>query len=166
MPGSTGARPPRDEVLEREAKAILLRTAGATYEEIARTEHNGRRMFANRQNARAAVLRALERRHYEGVDNYRELQRARYERMIRATYSAAIAGDWEAFTHLRLVMQDLNRLLGLNMPTRLEVTDEMDREIQTLAAAFQELDGTWDITGIPEGSPPSDIMVGEEREEG
>jgi hypothetical protein len=161
MPGSTGARPTKDETLIKRSKAVTLRMAGATYDEIARTEHNGRPLYANRQNARVAVLRALEERHYEGIDQYRELQRARYERLVRTLYPRALGGDLDAMGELRRMMADLNRLLGLNMPTKIEVTDSMDAEIAALAAQLGE-DGTWDITGIPEGEPPTHEQVEEE----
>lgn len=146
--GSPGARPPADEVLAKQTKAITLRQAGATYDEVAKLVG-----YANRQNARQAVLAALEGRRIEAVDEYRALNNARYERMIRTLWATAHSGDLDAMAELRRVLQDQNRLLGLNAPTKVEITDQVDAEIKALAAQLSE-DGSWDITGIPDEPMP------------
>jgi hypothetical protein len=165
MPGSTGARPDKDVVLRKRAAAVTGRRNGLTYQEIADIRgDDGKPLYANRQNARAAVLAALQDRMDEAVDQYRAVQGDRYERMIRSLWATANQGGGrglDAMAELRRVMADLNRLYGLNVPTKIEITDEMDREISALAAKLGD-DGTWDITGIPDGDPP---MEPEEQEQ-
>lgn len=149
--GSTGARPPRDEVLEKQHKVLVLRAAGASYEEIAKAVG-----YANRQNARAACLAALNAQVHEAVDSLRNLEGARLDRLQRAIWSAALSGDLNAMDRVLRIMDARARLYGLNAPTKLEITDEIDREIQMLAASLGS-DETWDITGIP-----ADVGEGEE----
>lgn len=149
MPGSTGSRPTRDEVLAKQSKALVLRAAGATYADIARAEHNGRPMYSDRANARKAVLAALEERVTEDVAHLRALESARLDRLQRAIWPAALAGDIDAVNATLRLMDRRARLLGLDMPTKVEVTDAMDEEIRMLVAQLGE-DDSWSITGVPD----------------
>lgn len=144
MPGSTGARPTADEVLQRRNKALVLRQAGATWDEVARGAG-----YANRQNARQAVMKHLEEHAVENVHQLRALEGARLDRLQRTLWTRALGGDLDAIDRTLRIMDQRAKLLGLNAPTKIEITDEMDREIQQLAALMDD-DGTWNITGIPE----------------
>lgn len=155
LPGgqrAQGKRVSQADILENRRKAVTLRQAGATYEEIARTLG-----YNDRSNARKAVLRALEDHLAEDVSHLRAMQNARYLRLLRVVWADAIGGDGDAYDRAMRTMDAMNRLNGLNAPTRIEVTDEMDREIATLAASLTD-DGSWNVTNVA-AMPDTDIST-------
>jgi hypothetical protein len=145
-------------VLEKQRIALQARLQGATYDAIARIDYHGAPLYANRQNAQKAVLAALSSQVADTVDQLRSVQAARYERLVRAMWAQALNLDPMALTQLRRYMADYNRLMGLNAPTRIEVSDEIDREIALLASQLGD-DGTYDITGVPMDDEPVEEEV-------
>jgi hypothetical protein len=112
------------EVAERRAKAVQLRIAGASLDEIAAALHYG---GSSAESRRAAVSKDL-RRAYEAAQatqaasaaEWRELELARLDRIQRGVWAQAIAGDTKAVRAVLLVMDRRARLLGLDAPTRID----------------------------------------------
>lgn len=148
-PGRNGAK---DRQMAKRTRALELRDAGWTLDAIAASEWpegSGKRLYGHRQAARRAILQALEAHESETVREYRALNTRRLERLLRACWEAALTPNLDAIREARMLIADLSKLQGANMPTRLELTDDMDREIEELVAALQVDDDTWDITGVP-----------------
>jgi hypothetical protein len=142
--GSTGARPTADEVLQRQTKALQARNSGLTWEQTAQFAG-----YSNRQNAQKAVMKLLQANAVESVDEHRALSALRLERLLQSVWARALQGDMAAWDRAERAVMDLARLMGSIMPTKIEVTDEMDREIKALAAALSKGDA-FDITDLPQ----------------
>lgn len=101
----------------RQSRAVELACAGHPYESIARQVG-----YANRGTAWKVVQKALDKRVVDHVDELRELTLARLEKLLKAHWPRAMAGDVAAANIvLRIVAQEI-RLLGLewtgeNAPT-------------------------------------------------
>jgi len=129
-------RNPDPEVLDKERQAVELRRAGATYEEIARAIG-----YATAQGAWLAYNRAMKRTLVEaGTEEIRQTEADRLDRLHRALWPQAIAGDVKAITSILRLMERRARLLGLDAPTKIqaEVTNyeggsDIDREVARLA---------------------------------
>lgn len=119
-------------------KAAQLRAAGATFREI------GDSLNIDPTWARTLVLKALEAAKYEAADVMRELEGQRLDRMQRAHWSAALAGDNNSTRTIIRIMERRARLFGLDAPTRLEVSEaafdhsELDRELAALLGAMSQ----------------------------
>ena len=114
---STGAavevrsRPRRTDAAHakfRQARAIELALAGKDYSSIAREIG-----YANRSGAWKLVQKALRERVVEDVDALREREVNRLDRVHRAFWPAAIAGDLAAANVILRTMEQRARLLGL-----------------------------------------------------
>lgn len=118
---------------EREAVALELRKAGATYDDIAR-----RLGYSNRSAARRLVVRALERTVSEPADELRTLECARLDALLQALWPKAMEGNPRSVEVALQVMDRRARLLGLDMPQRRVVevltADVVDRAIRELEA--------------------------------
>ena len=106
---------------ERRMKAIRLRKAGLTLDEIvdARIGYSSRGAVSN------AIQRSLEDSESEEVETYRELNKIRLEDLLRLNWAIAHSqGDPEqmkAMENCRRIIADLRQLYGLDSPTRLDV---------------------------------------------
>lgn len=152
MPGSTGARPTKDETYQRRRRAIELRLAGASWEEVARAPRSPddpRRLYADRHAARKAVQAALREHLAAEVEEYRFLHGARLERLLRASWPLAMQGSAEHQNAALRTMAQIADLWGLNAPKNVVVGGELDAEIQALIASMAPADPTWDLTGVP-----------------
>lgn len=112
------------EVAERRARAVQLRIAGASLDEIAAALSYG---GSSAESRRAAVSKDLRRawesaREAQAVSavELRELELARLDRIQRGVWAHAVAGDTKAVRAVLGVMDRRARLLGLDAPTRLE----------------------------------------------
>lgn len=134
MAGSAGF-PGRERanVLEREAKAVALKAAGATYAEV------GRVLGTDRSNAAKIVRRALEREHSEAVALMRQVEGERLDRLQRGLWLQATQGDVQAAMGVLRVMERRARLFGLDAPARVQVTTELDAEIDSLVQQLADL---------------------------
>jgi hypothetical protein len=104
--------------------------------------------YANASNAQKAAMQLLEDTAAETVEQYRAITSRRLERLLASVWSAALSGDGPAFDRAERTVMDLAKLHGAIMPTRVEITDEMDREIAALAQTLATEDGTFDITSL------------------
>lgn len=120
MPDSNApASPKNTRARVREEQALALRIGGATYDQI------GQALGMSLEGARKAVKRALERTMEEVKDNaeaLRELERQRLERLILSMMPSAQKGNVPAAETVRKLSESLRKLLGLNMPERVDVT--------------------------------------------
>lgn len=124
------------EVVERERRVIELRRAGYTFDDIAKAVG-----YSFASGAHAAYRRALKRTLQEaGVEELREAEVDRLDRLQRALWTQALTGDVKAISTLLRLMERRARLLGLDAPQKIqaEVTTyegggEIEREVQRLA---------------------------------
>lgn len=108
---SSKSSPRRIAAAQRAAKAIELRSRGATFAVIAR-----RLGYAGRQGAADAVMRALDATLREPADELRTLDLMRLDKLWCATYPRAIAGSHTATLACLRIMDRRARLLGLDVP--------------------------------------------------
>lgn len=109
-------------------KAAQLRAAGATFREV------GEALGIDHTWARTLVLRALESAKYEQADLMRTQEGMRLDRLQRAYWPQALNGDKHAAKIVLDVMRRRAILFGLNAPTKVEVSADVDAEIARLAA--------------------------------
>lgn len=140
-----GQRPPRDQVLLKRTLALEARRDGKTWDATA--AYAG---YSNGPNARRAVLALLDDHAAETVDQYRTLNTLRLERLLLRVTPLALAGNLAATAEARKLIAELSRLQGSYMPTKIEVTTEMDRQIEELARRVQQMDQSVDIIEGPE----------------
>lgn len=130
--------PPRGQAAqarEREALLIRLRRDGATFQQIA--DHLG---YSSASNAHRAYRRAMERIPAVEAAEYRALALQRLEALWQVTWEKAQAlGDPAAVRACVRILERQARLLGLDAPTNLRVSDGLDGEIEALLAEMQRL---------------------------
>lgn len=152
--GNPGSRPTKAEVLEKQTRVLQAKQAGMTWAQAAKVAG-----YANASNAQKAALALLEDTAAETVEQYRAITSRRLERLLATVWSAALAGDGAAWDRSRVITMDLAKLHGAIMPTRLEITDEMDREIAELAATLAKEDGAYDIASMESAEGGTDGPV-------
>lgn len=94
--------------LGTQRQALELRAAGATFREI------GSALNIDHTWARTLVIRALDEVTYEGADHMRRLEGQRLDRLQRAAWAKAIAGDLKAIAEVRRLMERRAALFGLD----------------------------------------------------
>lgn len=120
----------RDRARRREAQAVELRIAGHTFAQIAATVG-----YSNAGAAYKAVQRALAVEadaQSQGRKTLREEQNAKLNRLLAATWSAAMKGDVKAIGQARQLLERQARLLGLDEPTNVRMSVDLDPEIEAL----------------------------------
>ena len=106
---------PSPAVLDKEIKIIELRRAGVTWEKIALEVG-----FRNASGAYKMYQRAAERMVRPHLEEYRDMQLDRLERMHMAVWPRAKDGDLRAIdTALRIADREAN-LLNLNAPIKVQ----------------------------------------------
>lgn len=130
--------------LEKERKAIELRRAGYTYDEIAQAIG-----YADHTGARDAVTRAIRRATNEaGVGELRQQELDRLDRLQRSVWTNAIQGDLQAVATVLRIIDRRAKLLGLDAPVKQEITVEtldggmIDREVARLVELLGQNDTT------------------------
>jgi hypothetical protein len=106
----------------REEKAIKLRMAGATYQQI------GDHLGITKQAAWLAVDRVLKRteqRANENAPKMRALQGRRLDAMLMALWQKVEAGDPKAIAQAVRIQERHAKLFGLDAPTQVEGTVEV-----------------------------------------
>ncbi len=93
----------------RDARAVQLALAGATYDQIAEELQ-----YADRSGAWKAVRRALDRAEAADVLSLRDTELARLDRLQMALWGLALEGDHQAIDRVLKVMERRARLLGLD----------------------------------------------------
>jgi len=141
---------PKPELIDKERKALELRRAGSTYDEIAKALG-----YATPQGAFLAYNRAIKRTLVEaGSEEARQTELDRCDRLQRAYWGKAMTGDVQAGRIILQVMDRRARYLGLDAPIKqqVEVTNfeggtELDREVARLAALLADTTSSR-VTGV------------------
>jgi hypothetical protein len=127
---------PDPDVAERETQALALRRAGLTFDLIAQKIG-----YADPSGARAAYQRALQRIVYSDVEEIRNEEKDRLDIAQAAIWDQVLHGEPPAIHALIKIMERRAKLLGLDMPVKIqqEITvwngdADLDREIQDLIA--------------------------------
>ena len=108
----------RAKTAERRRRAIELRLAGATYEQIAETLGYSSRAAAYVDIDRA--LRAALAEQHQEADMLRHQELARIDTLQRSVWDAAMQGDLRAVDVALRCIDRRCRLLGLDAPQRVE----------------------------------------------
>jgi len=128
------SRPARIHAAERQARALELRKAGATFQQIA--DQLG---YANRAAARNAVMRALQSIIGEPAQELRQLELERLDAMMLGLWPRARKGDEAAVDRVLKIMERRAKLLGLDTPARTDVTvHQVDATDTALAELLRE----------------------------
>jgi hypothetical protein len=138
----TKAPPPQQ--IDKERKAIELRRAGATYDDIARAVG-----YKDPSGARAAYQRALKRTLQDaGSEEVREIELDRLDRLQRAAWTNALAGDVNAINTVLRIMHRRAAYLGLDAPVKQEIKVETvdAASIDAEVARLVEMLGTNAVT--------------------
>ena len=117
--GEQKASPRRIASAEKQRQALELRKAGASYDQIA--EKLG---WRGRSGAFNAVMRALRKTIQEPADDVRKLEVERLDALLLALWPQARQGNQGAVDRVLRVMERRSKLLGLDAPTKQQVTGE------------------------------------------
>jgi hypothetical protein len=99
----------------REARALELRAAGASYRTIADELH------CSIAAAHGAVVRGLRKWSTPVADELLPLELERLDQLQRSAWDQAIAGDDAARNFILRLMERRSRLLGLDAPKKVDV---------------------------------------------
>lgn len=118
-------------VREREARVIQWRTQGMKWDDVAAREG-----YANAGGAYKAFIRGMRRIPAQAIDEHRRLQLEVIDAGVSALWPAYTQGKGYAIEKMMMLMDRKARLLGMDAPTRHQVTvsDQMTAEIEALAA--------------------------------
>lgn len=130
---------------ERYRRALALRLSGASWDEVAAQVG-----YANGSAASRAVLARIRDTTNQAASEWRDLENARLERLLRGVWPRAInPQDRQQMSAVKQALdiiraqRDLN---GLDAPRRVDITTELDREIDDLLA---------ELKGRADGSQPA-----------
>ncbi len=127
MSNGNGRNPDKATTAQRETRAVEMRKAGATYDDIAAA------LDCNRSTAYRTVMRALARNQAAEVEELRMIEGARLDRMQMGLWQRAVSGSESACLAVLRIMERRARLFGLDAPAKVEVRrDALDDEIETL----------------------------------
>jgi len=147
-PGRGGDLAQRVQSTERTTRAIHLRAAGMTWEEVARAAG-----YNSPQAAYIAVRRALEAAleiQDEAAEVLRELEVMRLNTLQHALWDDALGGDQRAVDQVRKLIDQRCKLLGLYAPIKIDRgdTDAVNAEIENLVAQLNQMP-----TGVSDTHP-------------
>lgn len=122
------------EASERHRKALELRKAGATYEQIA-SQLN----YAGKSAARAAVQNAIKEIIREPAEEMLQLELSRLDAMLLGVWTKAKSGDPAAIDRAIRIMDRRSAYLGLDAPKRSELSGASGGPVVfTFAEAFPD----------------------------
>lgn len=118
-PSITPAEPPtrKPDPKVREAHAIQLRLAGASYSQIA-TQLG----YKGPSGAYHAVMRGLAHFAVEPATKLRDMEAARLDALMMAHWQRAVNGDIDATRVVLDIMKRRAALLGLDAPQRIDIS--------------------------------------------
>ena len=147
--GDRSSRPAQLQARENEQKALSIWSKGATFHQIAAAGFG----IATPSGAWRAVHRALARIPKQEADQAREAQLARLQTIRMHIWNHASADPIRAAEALIKLEAREARLLGLDMPSKLEVTEEGNGiPLEALRALMNRADvEPIDVTPAPEG---------------
>lgn len=118
----------RIEAVEKRRRALELRKAGATYATIAQTLG-----FASHAGAYKTVMIAFAEIKAEHVEEVRTLELLRLDQMLIAIWpkiseaGVTLADRVRAIDAVLRIMDRRAKMLGIDAPTRVDITDELRR---------------------------------------
>lgn len=101
---------------ERAKQALGLRRAGASYEQI------GAQLGITRSAARKVVTKAIARIPRDDAEQVLQLELDRLDALLRGLWPQAVKGHGGAVDRVLRVMERRARLLGLDAPTKRELS--------------------------------------------
>lgn len=127
---------PSEAVLLKERQALELRRAKATYTDIAQALG-----YASPSGAYRAVQSALKRTAQGAAEEYRAEELDMLDRLHRAHWTRALAGDVAAAKLVLSVSERRSKLMGLDAAIAIKatVTDAVDAQIEELVAELAQL---------------------------
>ena len=111
--------------LERQMQALELRKAGVSYAKIA--EVLG---YASTGGSHKAVSSALKKTLQEPADELRKLEVERLDAALSSIWASVKQGQYGAIDRALRIMERRARLLGLDAPTKQEVTGADGKNIE------------------------------------
>ena len=108
---------PSEAQIETERRALELRRAGWSFQQIA--DQLG---YANRGSVHRVIQRALKRTLVEPADALRQLENERQDQMQAALWKFAMRGEVKAVLSVTKIMERRAKLNGLDLPTKHEIT--------------------------------------------
>lgn len=105
--------------LDKQKKALELRKAGVSYESIASVLG-----YKSASGAHRAVGAALKKTLQEPADDLRNLELERLDKLLSGLWSRASGGNEYAVDRILKIMERRARLLGLDAPTKQDITSK------------------------------------------
>lgn len=143
-------------VSKRRAQAIALRMAGMDYATIAERLDYGSPQAASKDLYRA--LRSYREEEEAKVEEWRQLESQRLDRLQAAAWAKALKGDLKAIETVLKVISQRSKLLGLDMPLRAEVSGPNGGAVPLGAPSIAQLRELIRTAGDPdddEALPPA-----------
>jgi hypothetical protein len=125
------------EAREREVKALELRKAGLSYPQI------GKALGVSQVAAYKIVMRVLQRYEaniQEETEDLREIELQRLDRMLNAIEPKIRRGDLKAIAVAVRISERRSRLLGLDLPQKMEHTSTPDAPVDLRLLSDAELE--------------------------
>jgi hypothetical protein len=110
-------KPTKEEIYQKQLKALQLRLAGRNYDEIAAALQ-----YANRSVAWKAVKNAMTKTLREPADQIRDMETDRLDKALAGIWTRVIKGDDRAIQTFIRLSEQRAKLLGLYAPTQTDIT--------------------------------------------
>ena len=123
--------PRRMEAVDRQRRAVELRLAGLTLQEIA--DALG---YKSHNSADAAIKTALQKTLVEPCAEFRQLTLERLEKILRTHWPNMLRGDIPASNICLKTIGDMRQLMGADLPSRVEHTGPDGSPIQHEVITF------------------------------
>ena len=108
--------------------ALDLRLKGLSYAEIAETlkDGEGGRQYASPGAVYNAIMRLMKYHEHESVEELRQVETARLDRMFEAIWQFALAGGKDAIELALKIQRRRAQLLGLDVPQEVHWKGELE----------------------------------------
>jgi hypothetical protein len=152
--------PRRIEAVEKQQRALALRKAGRTWDEIARIVG-----YSNHSGAIAAVKSAMAKTLQEPADHYRALTLERLTEVIKVYWGDMLNHDLGATDRVLRAMSDMRQLLGLDAPIKEEVSvtgrieNDYRAELDARIYALIERKSEAEALGLPDPRGESESVT-------
>ena len=121
-------------VNERRRKALELRKAGATYEQVA-----NQLGYHDKSHARKEIAEAIESIVREPAAEVLDLELSRLDAMLVGLWTKAKGGDGAAVDRVLRIMDRRARYLGLDSPEKREHTGAVSIDLSEMMAAAERM---------------------------
>ena len=112
---------------------MQLRLAGLSYQAI------GDRLGIGESAVRAMLTRAFERAEAQGVQQLRDLENARLDRVQMSIWSDVLKGDLKAIQVFLRISEMRSKINGLFAPTQMQVSMTIRQEMQDALDGLEQL---------------------------